>query len=525
MIDSAVGTRTKQSSDVAANLEPKTLGEAIRRNAAAAPEGAPVIVSSVYESFSYGQLVAQLDHFAASLRSAGLGCESRVAIALKNAPQAALAIVAASCTAVAVPFDPNLTAVEIETRLKLLYLDTVIVLAGDDSPVRDAAERHGIAVIEAAPAAERGLGLSLVVPGEGSPAPPDDPEPEAPAFILQTSGTTAAEPNLIPYSHRNMLATAARVKRWFNLDDDDRCLSVSPVYYCHGLTVTVFAPLLSGGSVAFPESPSRLDLREWFASLQPSWLSAGPTMHRAIFEKVQLDEDKPIRHNLRFAVSGGAPLPLEIQVGLQSALGIPVLEHYGATEAAQISTNLPPPGPAKVGTCGMPDPDTVMIMGENGARPAPGDWGEILVGGPTVIAGYLNAPELNKVAFVDGWYRTGDIGSIDEEGFLTLHGRLKEVINRGGEKISPMEIDVALLRHPDVAEAAGFAVPHPRLGEDVAAAVVLRPGAAATPDELRHFLGTQVAWFKVPRRITIMQDLPKGSTGKVQRRRLSESYR
>ena len=416
MIDSAVGTRTKQSSDVAANLEPKTLGEAIRRNAAAAPEGAPVIVSSVYESFSYGQLVAQLDHFAASLRSAGLGCESRVAIALKNAPQAALAIVAASCTAVAVPFDPNLTAVEIETRLKLLDLDAIIVLAGDDFPVRDAAERHGIAVIEAAPAAERGLGLSLVVPGEGSPAPPDDPEPEAPAFILQTSGTTAAEPNLIPYSHRNMLATAARVKRWFNLDDDDRCLSVSPVYYCHGLTVTVFAPLLSGGSVAFPESPSRLDLREWFASLQPSWLSAGPTMHRAIFEKVQLDEDKPIRHDLRFAVSGGAPLPLEIQVGLQSALGMPVLEHYGATEAAQISTNLPPPGPAKVGTCGMPDPDTVMIMGENGARPAPGDWGEILVGGPTVIAGYLNAPELNNVAFVDGWYHTGDIGSIDEEG-------------------------------------------------------------------------------------------------------------
>jgi len=523
VIDSAVVIRTNQSSEVAAGLEPKTLGEAIRRNTAAAPE-AVVIVSSVYEAFSYGQLAAQLDHFAAALRSAGFGRESHVAIALKNAPQAALAIVSVSCSAVAVPLDPNLTAVEIEARLKLLDVDAVIVLAGDDSPARDAAERHGIAVIEAAPAAERGLGLSLVVPGEGPPAPPNDPEPEAPAFILQTSGTTA-EPNLIPYSHRNMLATSARVKRWFNLDDDDRCLSVSPVYYCHGLTLTVFAPLLSGGSVAFPESPSRLDLSEWFVSLQPSWLSAGPTTHRAILEKAQLDEDKGIRHNLRFAVSGGAPLPLEIQVGLQSALGVPVLEHYGATEAGQISTNLPPPGPAKVGACGMPDPDTIMIVGEDGARTPPDDWGEILVGGPTVMAGYLNAPELNKIAFVDGWYRTGDIGSIDEEGFLTLHGRLKEVINRGGEKISPMEIDVALLRHPDVAEAVAFAVPHPRLGEDVAAAVVLRRGAAATPDELRHFLGTQLAWFKVPRRITIMQDLPRGSTGKVQRRRLSESYR
>lgn len=523
MTDSAVGTRTNQSPDVAANLESKTLGEAIRRNTAAAPE-AVVIVSSVYEPVSYGQLAAQLDHFAAVLRSAGFGRASRVAIALKDAPQAALAVISISCSAVAVPLDPSLTAVEIEARLKLLDVDAIVVLAGDDSPVRRAAARHGTAIIEAAPTAERGLGLSLVAPEEAPPAPHINPEPEAPAFILQSSGTTA-EPKLIPYSHRNMLATAARVKRWFSLDENDRCLSVTPVYYSHGLTLTVFAPLLSGGSVAFPESPSRLDLREWFASLQPSWLSAGPTTHRAILEKAQLNEDKRIRHNLRFAVSGGAPLHREIQVGLQSALGVPVLEHYATTEASQISTNLPPPGPAKVGTCGMPDPDTVRIVGENGARLRPGDWGEILVGGSTVIGGYLNAPELNKVAFVDGWFRTGDIGSIDEEGFLTLHGRLKEVINRGGEKISPMEIDVALLRHPDVAEAAAFAVPHPRLGEDVAAAVVLRPAAAATSDELRHFLGTQLAWFKVPRRITIMQDLPKGSTGKVQRRRLREGYR
>jgi acyl-CoA synthetase (AMP-forming)/AMP-acid ligase II len=228
-----------------------------------------------------------------------------------------------------------------------------------------------------------------------------------------------------------------------------------------------------------------------------------------------------LTHSLRFVVSGGASLPLKIQTDLQSALGVPVLEHYGATEAGQISSNLPPPGPAKVGTCGIPELGTLKIVDPQGALVGPGERGEVLVRGPTVIAGYLD-PGSNKGAFLDGWYHTGDIGSLDEENFLTLHGRLKEIISRGGEKISPREIDLALLRHPDVAEAAAYAVPHPRLGEDVAAAVVLRPGATATGDELRRFLASELSWFKVPRRISVVRDLPKGKTGKVQRRKLSE---
>ena len=192
-----VGTGTNQISDVATpNLGPKTLGEAIRRNTVASPKSL-AIVSSVYEPFSYGQLAAQLDHFATALPGAGFGREARIAIALKDAPRAALAIVSVSCTAVAVPLDPNLTPVEIETRLKLLDVDAVIVLAGDDSPVRDSAEVSGIEIIEAAPAAERELDLPYRAPGKALPASPTGPEPEAPAFILQTSGTTA-EPKLIP---------------------------------------------------------------------------------------------------------------------------------------------------------------------------------------------------------------------------------------------------------------------------------------------------------------------------------------
>ena len=500
---------------------PQTVGEAIRLNAAITPEGMAV-VSSSFAPLSYGQLAALLDAVAAALRGGGFGRDARIGIALQDGPQAALATVSVACSAVAVPLDPNLTMAEIDGRVRLVGVDAVIVLRGSDSAARAASEQRKIPVIEAAPAVERGLGLNFAVPRAGPAAPPSLPDPEAPAFILQTSGTTA-EPNLVPYSHRNMLATAARVKSWFNLDGRDRCLSVTPVHYCHGLTLTIFAPFLSGGGVAFPESSSRPDIDEWLGALRPTWLSAGPTMHLILWEKTRSRTRPSIDHALRFVVSGGAPLPLNVQTGLQGSLGVPLLEHYGMTEAAQISTNLPSLGSAKAGTCGIPDPDTVMIVNENGMLLGPAEQGEILVGGPTVISGYLNAPELNKSAFVDGWFRSGDIGSIDEEGFLTVHGRLKEVINRGGEKISPMEIDVALLCHPEVAAAAAFAVPHARLGEDVAAAVVLRPGATATPDQLRHFLGTRLAWFKVPRRITIVQALPVGSTGKVQRRKLRES--
>jgi acyl-CoA synthetase (AMP-forming)/AMP-acid ligase II len=202
---------------------------------------------------------------------------------------------------------------------------------------------------------------------------------------------------------------------------------------------------------------------------------------------------------------------------------MPILEHYGTTETSQVAANLPLPGLAKPGTCGVPEPDTVMIMGEDGARVPVGEWGELWVGGPTVARGYIDDNERTRATFIDGWFRTGDRAMIDEEGFLIIGDRLQDVINRGGEKISPMEIEVALLRHPAVAEAAAFAVPHPRLGDDVGAAVVLFPDATARSDDLRRFLATQLAWFKIPRRIRILDSLPKGATGKVQRKQLAGS--
>ncbi|MBR1227529.1 AMP-binding protein [Bradyrhizobium sp. AUGA SZCCT0176] len=512
------------ASSVRDGAEPEvqcTLGQVIGRTASRFPDQ-PAIVSTRFAPLTYRDLQDQLDGIRRQLRLAGFDCKARIGVLMPNGAEAVLAIVAVACCSIAVPLDPRLSEAEFDQRLDMLRLDALLAPQGRAFEARQAAERRRIAVIEAAPIGRGALGLNIAVQVSSSPAIDAEPDPGSPAFILQTSGTTA-QPKLIPFSHSNMLAAAARLQAWFGLTPWDRCLSVSSPYYSHGLKVTVFTPLLTGGSIAVPANSAILALDEWLDILRPTWYSAGPTLHTAVLDKAKSLEDAPAAHTLRLVVSGGAPLAKEVQNDLQRVLGVPVLEHYGSSEAAQIAANLPPPGPNRPGTCGQPWPDTVAIVGEDGHPLRAGERGEVWVRGPTVISGYLDAPELNQAAFKEGWLRTGDIGSLDKDGFLSLHGRLSELINRGGEKISPAEVDSALLRHPAVAEAAAFAIPHPRLGEDVAAAIVRHPGAQATPAELRQFLQHALASFKIPRRILILDQLPKGATGKVQRRRLRAS--
>jgi oxalate---CoA ligase len=480
------------------------------------------IVSSKYNSLSYSQLVGLIDHVAGTLSKSGLGKSARIAIAVRDAAPAALAIVAVACCAAAVPLDQNLAAAEIEMRLKLLDVDAVCVLAGENTVTRAVAEKHGFAIIELTRNDNRELSFLISaqkishIIGHGD-SPIDDV-----AVIFQTSGTTA-EPKFVPCLHSGLLAAAKHTARWFNLGKKDRCLSIAPPYYSHGLTFTILAPLLSGGSVAFPSSLTDLNLTEWFETLSPTWYSTSPTIHLAISEKLAASPSG-LKHQLRLAGSGGAQLPESVRSNLQLALGIPILEHYGMTEASQVSTNLPPPEPYKSGTVGIPPSGTVMIAGSDGSHLPPGSKGEIWVRGPNVMMGYLNGPELNQAAFSDGWFHTGDIGSFDEDGFLMIHDRIKELINRGGEKISPFEIEAIIIRHPDVLEAVAFAVPHPRLGEDVAVAVVLRTGATLASDEFRRFMSAHVSWNKIPRRVHIMECIPKGLGGKALRRKLKELY-
>ena len=227
---------------------------------------------------------------------------------------------------------------------------------------------------------------------------------------------------------------------------------------------TLLPPLMTGGSVAFPANPNDVDLSQWFSDLRPTWYSAGPTLHLSVLEKAEARPDAQTMHSLRFISTAGAPIAPDVHQRMQAVLGVPVLEHYGCSETAQVASNCPPPAPSKPGTVGIPWPGIVMIIDDDGQPVPAGQRGALLVRGPSVTSGYLNAPERNRLAFVDGWFRTGDIGSIDEQGFLSLHGRDKELINRGSEKISPLEIDQALMSHPNVAQAAAYGVAHPRLG-------------------------------------------------------------
>ena len=299
------------------------------------------------------------------------------------------------------------------------------------------------------PTAPGQLELALSVPRIAATSEDGDPDPDKPAFILHTSGTTA-DPHLVPFSHRNVLASAERVQKWFDLRPEDRCLSVSPIYYSHALTTTLLPPLLTGGGTAFPANAMTVDLAEWLGALRPTWYSCGPTVHLAVLDKARAQPGLRMLHSLRLISSAGAPIARTAQEEMEQVLGVPVLQHYGSSETAHIASNRPGPGLSKPDTCGMPWPGIVKIVAEDGNEAGPGEHGEILVRGPSITSGYLNAPELNAFAFRDGWYRTGDIGSLDHEGFLSLHARRREIISRGAEKIAPQAIDEALMEHPDV---------------------------------------------------------------------------
>ena len=503
---------------------PQTLGEVIRSYADKQPNQ-PAIISSNFAPLSYRHLQQQIESIGCQVRQAGLGRTSRIGIAFPDGPEAVLATVAVACSAVAVPIDPKLASAELDLRLKFLRLEAIILLRDSASTARSVAEYRGLRIIEAYPIGGGELGLQLDVPATNSSVPSEEPEPEAVAFILQTSGTTAL-PKLIPFSHRNMLAAAERLRAWFKLTPLDRCLSVSPQYYSHGLKVTVFTPLLTGGSLALPTSATAMDFVEWFDLLKPTWYSAGPTFHRFVLDAARATPDAGTVHSLRFVVSGGAPLPAEVRDGLQTVLGAPVLEHYGSSEAAQIAANLPFPGLSKPGTCGKPWPGTLVIVDEEGHPLPPDKQGEILVGGPTLTSGYLDDPELNRTAFVDGRLRTGDIGSLDQDGFLTLHGRIKELINRGGEKISAEEVENFAYQLDAVDLAAAVAMPDPVLGERVCLYVTLAHGGSITLTDVTDLMNAAgVARFKLPERLVVVEELPTTKVGKLDKKAIREDLR
>ena len=452
-----------------------------------------------------------------TLNALGVRRNDRVAIVLPNGPEMASAFVAIAAGATACPLNPAYRADEFEFYLNDLNAKALVVERGSTSESVRIAEKLGVAIIEANPGAAAGS-FTLAPRGAAAPAAraPEFAQSSDTALILHTSGTTS-RPKIVPLSQANVCASACNVRDALALAAADCGLNIMPLFHIHGLIAGLLAPMAAGSSIYCTPGFNALKFFGWMADARPTWYTAVPTMHQTIVARADKNRDVIAANPLRFIRSSSSSLPPQVITELEAAFGAPVIEAYGMTEAAHQMASNPLNGKRIPGSVGIAAGPEIAIMDAEGNVLPAGTTGEVVIRGPNVTAGYESNPKANAEAFTDGWFRTGDQGVLDAEGYLTITGRLKEIINRGGEKISPREIDEILMDHPAVAQVVTFAVPHDKLGEDVAAAVVLREGKTATERELRDFVGSRVTDFKVPRKILLLDEIPKGATGKLQR--------
>ena len=470
-----------------------------------------------------GALWAQFHYVGHALVKAGIRRGDRVAVVLPDGPELAVAFLTVSCCATFAPLNPAYRTEHFDFYLGDLKAKAVILPAGEDCPARAVAEKRGIPIFELttdakAPAGQFVLNSEPQVPSwdETGFAGPDDV-----ALVLHTSGTTS-RPKMVPLTQRNLCCSARNIATALALTPDDRGLCVMPLFHIHGLIGALLSSVVAGASVMCAPGFSADHFFAWLDEFKPSWFTAVPTMHQAIIASAAKHAATIRRNPMRLVRSSSAALPVPLLLQLEEAFGVPVIESYGMTEAShQMTSNPLPPRARKPGSVGLAAGPEVAIMDEAGQFLAAGTTGEVAIRGPNVTHGYDNDPAANARAFTNGWLRTGDQGHLDVDGYLFITGRLKEIINRGGEKIAPQEIDGVLLTHPSVQQAVAFAVPHPSLGEDVYAAVVLHTGLPVAETALREFALARLLPAKVPTRIVVVNEIPRGPTGKIQRKKMA----
>ena len=483
---------------------------------ATAPEGRPALSAPERASLDNGGLGEQNRRLVERLNDAGIGRGDRVAIVLPNGPEMAAAFIGIAGAATTAPLNPAYREEEFKFYLEDLGAKALVVASGDETPAIAAAEGLGIPLLTLAAEGPAG-GFRLDGSAGGLAATGGAATEEDVALVLHTSGTTS-RPKIVPLSHRNVTRSARNIGDTLRLEDGDRCLNIMPLFHIHGLIAAVLASLGAGGSTYCAPGFNALRFFGWLGEARPSWYTAVPTMHQAILARAGRNQEAIAANPLRFIRSSSASLPPQVLAELEKTFGCPVVESYGMTEAAhQMASNPLPPAERKPGSVGIAAGPEVAVMALDGTLLPTETEGEVVIRGENVTLGYENNPKANEEGFSDGWFRTGDQGVLDAEGYLRITGRLKEIINRGGEKISPREVDEVLMDHPDVAQAVTFAMPHPKLGEEVAAAVVAREGAAPEERGLRDFAAQRLADFKVPRKILVLDEIPKGATGKLQR--------
>lgn len=491
---------------------------------------APALLAPDRPALSRRALADFCRGIAGELRRAGVERKTRVAVHLANGPAMAAAFLAVSHAAVAAPLNPAATEAECafcltDMGVRLLITDRA------DGPAARAARAGNVPCLVLSERDDDPAGIFTLTP-VGAAASPDHPAPvpdEAArpgdtALVLHTSGTTS-RPKIVPLTHRNLTASAAHVATALDLRPGERCLNMMPLFHIHGLVAAILASLHGGGSIWCAPGFNALSFFNWLTQSGAHWYSAVPTMHQALLARAGPHRATAAQAGLRFVRSSSAALAPAVMGELAALFRCPVVESYGMTEAAHQMTSNPvaPEGGQKPGAVGLPAGPEVRLATPDGITDAAGKRGEIVIRGANVMSAYDAPAAVNAAAFLpdpDGgapWFRTGDEGYFDEEHYLHVTGRLKEIINRGGEKIAPLEVEDVLLRHPDVAEAVCFAMPHPKLGEDVAAALVLRPGCRGDVAPIRAFAGAHLSAFKLPRRILLLEALPKGATGKIRR--------
>ena len=484
---------------------------------AAPAQSKAVVIPELATSITYESLRQQVMSMAESLAGAGIRPGDRVASVLPNGLPTIVSFLAASIAGTAAPLNPAYRYEEF-----CFYLDDTnarLLLCPPEGAeeARRAAQERGIPVFNV----EMDNGGIVRMAGAPKAASIAEPSPESIALVLHTSGSTG-RPKRVPLKHQNLAVSCANVVNTYGLCPDDVSLCAMPLFHVHGLVASTLATFLSGGTLVVPGKFNPLSFLRTVRDHRVSWYSAVPTIHQLVVARMGGKKSEGTER-LRFVRSCSAALAPQLMEKMESLLGIPVLEAYGMTEAShQMCSNPLPPQARKAGSVGQGTGVRVSIMDGKGNHLAIGQPGEVVIQGPNVIEGYENNPEANASSFTNGWFRTGDQGFLDEAGYLTLTGRIKELINRGGEKIAPREIDEVLLSHPAVAEAVAFGMPHATWGEEVAAAVVLRE--AQPESTLLAYCREHLADFKCPKKVYIVETIPRTATGKIQRRVVAAAF-
>lgn len=486
--------------------------EAPERNAILSPHGDPL---------TYGELRTRVTKAVRELRELGIEPTDRVAVVLPNGAATAVALVSVATAAGCVPLNPNLTADELQRYLGDFQVAALVTRTDMDSAARTVAQSRGIPVIDLSPRPGQAPWMFDLVGSGTHRATRREPAcgAEHDALILMTSGTTA-RPKIVPLTQAGVCASAYNAGAVLRLGPQDRLLNMLPLFHAHGLISGLLTALAAGSTVVCTPGFDPAAFFDWLNEFRPTWYTAVPSVHRALLSEAARRKLRVLKSSLRVVRSASASLPVTVLRDLERLFGVPVIETYGMTEAAsQIAANTLEL--RKPGSVGKSAGAEIAIIDSEGRKLAAGKRGEIVLRGPAITRGYDNDIAATKVAFRDGWFRTGDLGYLDRDGYLFIVGRIKDVIKRGGQQVAPAEVEAAFLAHPDVVEAVAFSVPHERLGEDVAAAIVLRPNARISEQALRKFASQRLANYKVPGLIRFVDAIPKNAAGKVQRERLA----